>query len=175
MSDKNKIFNFEFTGRAVRVVERDGEPWFVAVDVDWLLGNVRPRARRKGAVKHRTLTNGGKQDLAVIPACDFYRLVMRSNIPEAKKFEDWFSGVVFPAILKNGMNIAGSELETDPVVIIDRARQSIKNVIAASNSFIAAKKRELETNNDGGWFSSHAGIPLKPHAECSNRIPKKVE
>jgi len=144
MSDKNKIFNFEFTGRAVRVVEHDGAPWFVAADVAGLLGYARPRdaisAHCKGAVKHRTLTNGGEQDLTVIPERDIYRLVMRSNMPEAEKFEDWVVGEVLPSIRKNGGYIAGQELETDPAVIIARALKVADNVIAAKERELLAAK-----------------------------------
>jgi prophage antirepressor-like protein len=92
MSDKNKIFNFEFTGRAVRVVERYGAPWFVAADVCAVLDIVNARdavARldddEKGVVTTDTL--GGAQSVTVINESGVYSLVFTSRKPEAKAFK----------------------------------------------------------------------------------------
>ncbi len=145
MSDKNKIFNFEFTGRAVRVVERDGEPWFVAADVCAVLdiANARDAVARldddeKGVATTDTL--GGAQSVTVINESGVYSLVFTSRKPEAKAFKKWVTSEVLPSIRKNGGYIAGQELETDPAVIIARALKVADNVIAAKERELLAAK-----------------------------------
>lgn len=39
----------------------------------------------------------------------FYKLVLKSRKPEARKFQDWVTGVVLPAIRKDGGYIVGEE------------------------------------------------------------------
>ena len=77
------IIPFNFNSDPVRVITKDGEPWFVAKDLTSVLGYANSSdaiARHcKGVAKHDTLTEGGVQSLAIIPERDLYRLVMRSN------------------------------------------------------------------------------------------------
>ena len=83
-----------------RVIEIDGEPWFVARDVAHTLGYRIPKdaisAHCKGAVKRSLLTAGGVQLTYIIPEADLYRLIMRSKLPSAERFEKWVVEVVLP-------------------------------------------------------------------------------
>jgi prophage antirepressor-like protein len=91
---------------AVRVIDVDGEPWFVAFDVAKTLGysNAADAIGRhcKGVVKRDTPTPGGVQAVSTIPERDVYRLVMRSKLPAAERFEEWVVGEVLPSIRKTG-------------------------------------------------------------------------
>lgn len=96
---------FTFGTHAVRVVMRDGEPWFVASDVARALAyrdaevaarHLRPE--QKGV--HPTGVPG--QMLTIINESGLYRLVLRSRKPEAERFSDWVTGEVLPAIRKTG-------------------------------------------------------------------------
>ena len=75
----------------IRTVELDGKPYFCGKDVAGALGYAIPKdaiaAHCKGAVKHRTLTKGGEQELNFIPEGDVYRLITHSKLPSAEKFE----------------------------------------------------------------------------------------
>lgn len=42
----------------------------------------------------------------LIPESDVYRLIMRSNLPDAEKFQDWVCDEVLPAIRRNGAYIS---------------------------------------------------------------------
>lgn len=117
---------------SVRVIERDGTPWFVAKDVCDALGysNARDAVARhcktKGVVKHDTL--GGRQELSIIPEPDLYRLIMHSKLPAAEKFEEWVVGDVLPSIRQHGGYLTPATLEaalTDPDTII-RLATSLK-------------------------------------------------
>ena len=96
--------NVEFGN--IRTVMVNGKPYFVGRDVANALGYLRPAdaisAHCKGSVKHRVLTNGGIQEVKVIPEGDVYRLVIRSNLPEADRFESWIFDDIIPSIRKTG-------------------------------------------------------------------------
>lgn len=91
----------------VRVqVGDNGEPWFVAKDVAVALGYSNPldavRKHCKGVREIRTPSTGGDQMMNFINEPDVYRLVMRSKLPSAEKFQDWVYNTVLPSIRKHG-------------------------------------------------------------------------
>jgi|GEM_PF-6970342 Prophage antirepressor len=45
----------------------------------------------------------------IISESGLYKLVMRSDKPEAREFQDWVTREVLPAIRKDGMYVAGEE------------------------------------------------------------------
>jgi len=103
-------FTFEPTGTSVRAMEIDGEPWFVAKDVATALGydqtsNALKLCRRSvGASKLDESCKNSKLPPATkfIPESDLYRLIMRSNLPSAERFQDWVVEEVLPQIRKTG-------------------------------------------------------------------------
>ena len=100
-----QIFKNEEFGE-VRTIEIDGKPYFSSTDVATALGYSNPRdaiARHcKGVVKHDTPTISGIQTLSFIPEGDIYRLIIRSNLPSAERFESWVFDEVLPAIRQTG-------------------------------------------------------------------------
>ena len=106
------IFNNPEFGQ-IRTIEEDGKVLFCGSDVAKALGYKRPKdavsAHCKGAVKRRTLTNGGEQEMNFIPEGDIYRLAARSELPGADQFECWIFDEVLPSIRKNGGYINGQE------------------------------------------------------------------
>lgn len=59
-----------------------------------------------------------------IPEGEVYRLIMRSKLPEAEKFQDWVCEVVLPSIRKHGAYLTSSAIEkalADPDTIIQLA------------------------------------------------------
>lgn len=104
MNDLQIFSNEEFG--TVRSVEIDGKPYFVANDVARALGYASPKdavlRHCKGATIQRYLTNGGEQEVKMIPEGDIYRLIIRSSLPSAEKFETWVFDEVIPSIRKTG-------------------------------------------------------------------------
>lgn len=100
-----KIFEREEFG-SVRVVMRDDEPWFVARDVAIALGYADPADAVQRHCKKVNDSNMGVSPMVpspkIIPESDVYRLVMRSNLPNAEKFQDWVVEEVLPSIRKSG-------------------------------------------------------------------------
>lgn len=91
----------------VRVTIISDEPWFCLSDVCAVLNVDRTsdllrKLDEKGVVKNPTLTQGGEQQLKFVNEPNMYRVIFRSNKPEAKAFQDWVFNEVLPAIRKTG-------------------------------------------------------------------------
>jgi anti-repressor protein len=106
--------------------EQDGEPWFVAKEVADILGYANPSRSVNDHCKSvktcPTEMVGQVRHMQIIPERDVYRLVMRSNLPEAEKFEDWVVSEVLPSIRKTGGYIPTQE-DDPPEVYIAKALQ----------------------------------------------------
>ena len=94
----------------IRVVEKDGQPWFAAVDTCKVLGLRNPTmAMRHLAEAERTLNRiegSASRSLNLISESGLYKLIMRSDKPVAKPFQDWVTRTVLPAIRKDEAYIA---------------------------------------------------------------------
>ena len=100
---------FTFEGAAVRTVEIDGAPWFVAKDVAERLGytwngNARiehiPEDWRR--VTSVVTLRGDAQDMAVLSEQGLYFFLARSDKPAALPFQRWVAGDVMPALRSTG-------------------------------------------------------------------------
>lgn len=100
-----QIFNNEEFGE-IRTTEIDGKPYFVASDVAKSLGYAIPhkavQTHCKGVLKRNIPTSSGNQDVLLITEGDLYRLIMKSKLPSAEKFESWVMDEVLPSIRKTG-------------------------------------------------------------------------
>ena len=108
---------YDFQGHKVRVLTLEGEPWFVAIDVCRVLGFSRPdnmhRTLGEGERIHTPHQMRGDFGLThrnvLISESGLYKLIMRSDKPEARPFQDWVTREVLPAIRKDGMYVMGEE------------------------------------------------------------------
>lgn len=101
-----QIFQNEEFGQ-VRTVDIDGKTYFVANDVAKALGYSNPSKATndhcKNAVKEWGNDSLGRPtEFKVIPEGDIYRLIIKSQLPSADKFERWIFDEVIPTIRKNG-------------------------------------------------------------------------
>jgi len=101
-----QIFNNAQFGQ-VRIIDRSGEPWFVAKDVCEALDLTDTSKTvsyldddEKGTTSNRTL--GGEQEMLIINEPGLYSLIFRSRKPEAKAFKRWITHEVIPSIRKTG-------------------------------------------------------------------------
>lgn len=101
-----KIFERQEFGQ-VRVVDVNGEPWFVARDVAKALGYqntveaVNTHCKKVNDFRDSKMLPSATP-MKIIPESDVYRLVMRSNLPDAERFQDWVVEEVLPSIRKAG-------------------------------------------------------------------------
>jgi len=91
-----EIIPFDFEENAVRVVLRDGEPWFVAVDVCRVLDISNPRdavARldddEKADVGITDASGTQRRETNIISESGLYSLIFTSRKPEARRFRKW--------------------------------------------------------------------------------------
>lgn len=172
-----QIFNSEEFGE-IRTIEIDGKPYFVANDVARALGYKRPAdavtAHCKGSVKHRHLTDGGEQELKVIPEGDIYRLIVRSKLPSAERFEKWVFDEVLPAIHHNGGYIMGQENLSDSELMA-KAILVAQKTIEHKNQIIEQQKAKIEQDRPKTIFAdavsaSHTSILIGDLAKliCQN-------
>jgi len=99
--------SFKFDLTPIRAVMIDGEPWFIATDVTFVLGLGNPRSSlglldedEKGV--HSMDTPGGTQQATIINESGLYSLILRSRRPEARPFRKWITSEVIPSIRKTG-------------------------------------------------------------------------
>lgn len=103
-----QIFKSESFGE-VRVAGTSEEPLFCAKDVAIALGysdtsDAISRHCKSGEKVFCPHANGvGGTNMIYIPEKDVYRLIMRSNLPNAEQFQDWVCDEVLPSIRKHGI------------------------------------------------------------------------
>ena len=143
-----QVFTNQHFGQ-VRVVMRDGEPWFIAADICRALDvdNNRQAVSRldedeKGVILNDT--NRGKRSMAVISEPGLYALVLGSRKPEAQSFRRWITHEVLPAIRQEGAYMTPERLHKvleDPDTLIALA-QRLK-LLKEKNRALATKNVEL--------------------------------
>lgn len=145
---------FSFEGQPLRVVTRDTSPWFVAVDICRALGLSDKVVARTAASDekglHRVLTPGGTQRLTVVSESGLYKLIMRSDKPEAKRFQDWVTRDVLPAIRRTGSYVVGEEKLADSSLTIsdlDRLNDQIVGLLRRKSELLEAKVAALAADN----------------------------
>lgn len=136
MKNEMMIFNNEQFGQ-VRVIEIDGEGWLIGKDVAEVLGYTNTS---KAIINHvdeedkvfemlETESQNGnvsKTKTALINESGLYSLVLRSKLPQAKKFRHWVTSEVLPSIRKHGAYMTEQTLEqalTSPDFLIQLANQ----------------------------------------------------
>lgn len=174
MSQAVQLFKFE--SEDVRVVTIDGEPWFVAKDVAELLGYAKPRnaiaTHCKGALIRGVLTVGGEQDMTIIPERDVYRLIMKSQLPAAERFEEWVVAEVLPSIRKTGgyQQRPMSHLEivaASAMALVDQERR-----LAATEQVVADLSSQLDRVSESRVWD-HCPQNCEPITKIRARINKK--
>lgn len=133
MNDKIQVFCHPQFGNIGTIQTENGKVLFKATDVAKALGYVETakavRTHCKGvSVLDTPFENqyGAvvMQPTRYITEADIYRLVMRSKLPEAEKFQDWVCEEVLPSIRKHGAYLTDAALQrvvTEPDFLIELA------------------------------------------------------
>jgi len=101
-----KLFNYH--AKEVRTIFLEGQIWFVAKDVCDVLEltnsrmAVAPLSEKMKRAVNFADSIGRMQEMTVISETALYKLVFRSNKPEAERFTDWVAEEVIPQIRKTG-------------------------------------------------------------------------
>ncbi|ERK69062.1 phage antirepressor protein [Leptotrichia sp. oral taxon 215 str. W9775] len=117
-----QIFKSEKFGE-IEILVENGKEYFPATEVAKILGYsnpqkaIRDHCKEKGCTNRSVLTKGGKQEKKFIDEGNLYRLITKSNLPQAEVFESWVFDEVLPSIRKTGM-YATDELLNNPDLAI---------------------------------------------------------
>lgn len=106
----NNIIPFDFEARPVRVIDHEGQPWFVLADICRILELANPSkaAASLDDDERYTLTNlegiaaPQVQQMTVINESGLYKLILRSRKGAAKRFTKWITSRVLPSIRRSG-------------------------------------------------------------------------
>jgi len=157
---KINIEAYEFKGFGVRVVLKDGNPWWVAKDVAEALGykwdgtgtiqHVPEEWRGIGLIP----TPSGEQNMAIFSEQGLYFFLARSNKPRALPFQKWIAGEVLPSIRKTGMYsmpqsrtdklLLSIKLKDEVIEELEKENKELKVTVKAQQSRIEADKDKVE-------------------------------
>lgn len=145
LADLQTFTNSEFG--SLRVVTREGEPWFVATDIAKALGykDATHLTRRldddeKGL--HSMETPGGAQQVSIISEPGLYNAILGSKVPHARTFKRWVTHDVLPALRRDGAYVASNGTEDD-ATLIARALIAAQRQIDAKNQRIQEQAEEI--------------------------------
>ncbi|EJA6666131.1 TPA: Bro-N domain-containing protein [Clostridioides difficile] len=133
MSNNLQIFKNNDFGE-IRVIELNGEPWFVGKDVAETLGYKDTSDALKRHVDDEDKgvgeipTPGGNQNMKIINESGLYSLILSSKLSTAKKFKHWVTRDVLPSIRKTGTYSTKSKDESEIKYMNAQAR--LKNARA---------------------------------------------
>jgi anti-repressor protein len=139
-----KVFNYD--SKDVRIVQKDGEPWWVAKDVCDVFGETNRNRAMQGLAddeKGYTQMNtpGGVQNFAIVNEAGLYSLLfamqpqkargvsdeyIAERINQLRAFRRWVTHEVLPAIRKHGVYMTPENIEKvllNPDTIIKIATQ----------------------------------------------------
>lgn len=154
MDNKLTVFNNADFGE-IRTLEENGTVLFNGADVAKALGYSNPRdavsRHCKGVVKRdgvslttnqHGVTTEQTVEMNFIPEGDVYRLIARSKLPTAERFESWVFDEVLPSIRKNGGYIAGQET-LSPEELMAKALLVAQKTIEEKNALLSRTSVEL--------------------------------
>lgn len=158
-----KVFQNSQFGE-LEILTIDNKEWFPAIKVAEILGYTNPRkairdhAKEKGVTIRSVLSNGGMQDKKFIDEGNLYRLITRSKLPQAERFEEWVFEDVLPAIRKHGIYATDS--------VIERTLKDPDYIITVLTEYKKEKEQNLLLQQEIG--------ELKPKADYVDEILKST-
>ena len=126
MNEIVKVFN----DRPVRILDRDGELWFVAKDVCKVLEiKLQANSTRYLDDDERGVclinTPSGEQEMTIINEPGLYSLILRSRKAEAKAFKRWITHDVLPSIRKTGAYLSPAITDRQVEALVTTLEQEV--------------------------------------------------
>lgn len=151
MNNKLTVFNNADFGE-IRTLEENGTVLFNGSDVAKALNYSNPRdavSRHCRCVVKRDVPHPQASDktleMLFIPEGDVYRLIARSKLPTAERFESWVFDEVLPSIRKNGGYIAGQET-LSPEELMAKALLVAQKTIEEKDKLISCAAEQAKLN-----------------------------
>ena len=145
----NEITTFTYNMNRVRMVFKEGEPWFVLKDVCEILdiGNSRMVAERLDDDEKNSVSitdgNRGNPNFTVISESGLYNVIFLSRKPEAKKFKKWVTSEVLPSIRKTGSYVQTPKTyiqALEALLETEREKERLKIELDESKKYFSVKR-----------------------------------
>lgn len=173
----------------IRVIERDGEPWFVAKDVAHVLGIDDSRSTRyldddekyqmpahlfpqvKGGDLLSKEPSFRAYGVKLVNEPGLYSLILRSRKPQAKEFKRWVTHEVLPTIRKTGAYIdpasalAESVASGDIDTLLELAQASV-NAAKEARAELKVARPKAALFDAAMAYEDQGGMPLQNFARC---------
>jgi prophage antirepressor-like protein len=170
MKTNIQIFNNPQFGNIRIAMNEQGEPLFCLFDTAKALGYENPSKavidHCKGVTVLETPTNGGIQQMKFGKEAEVYRLIMKSKLPDAEKFQDWVCEDILPSIRKTGGYIASRQDET-PEEIMARA-------LVVANETINRHKQRVQMLEGENTMLQTEIKAIAPKAEYTDKVLQSV-
>lgn len=155
MSDKLMNFTHEIFGKIEIYVDENGNPWFPATRIAEILGYTNPHkairdhCKEKGVTIRSVLTNGGEQKKKFINEGNLYRLITKSKLPDADKFESWVYDDLLPTVRKTGGYVANEDLFINTYLPFADEQTKLLfrttlDTVRKQNELIAIQQKQIE-------------------------------
>lgn len=148
-----QVFNNEQFG-SIRTAGTADNPMFCLADIcrvlDLRTQDVKKRLDEKGVDSINTPTNGGEQQMLFVNEKNLYKVIMRSDKPQAEPFQDWVCGEVLPSIRKHGMYATEATVENmlnDPenaILMLQAYQRERKERLAAQQQVEKLEAQAIE-------------------------------
>lgn len=173
---QNDFTIFKFGDSEIRVINRCGEPWFVAKDVCDALTLTNSRKAltaldddEKGVTLSYTL--GGEQNLSIVSESGMYTLVLRcrdavnkGSVPH--KFRKWVTAEVLPSIRKTGSyGNTPKAKKALPGKITKEQQEAIKQLVMSRSQSLPKEKQAKAMITMWSSLKSHFGCSYKEISE----------
>ena len=141
------LIPFHYGDAPVRTVRIDGDPWFVLSDLCSVLNLTTPakvvsRLEDGMSSTHPIPDSLGRiQHMTIVNESGMYRVVLRSDKPEALAFQAWITDEVLPSIRRTGSYSLPGATPTTTTSFETQARvlDILKNIIA--KDYLEAKAK----------------------------------
>lgn len=174
----SQVQKFNFGLMDLRVIELDGQLWFVLKDVCDALG-LRPTPSNGSYQVHykrlaktelsvavlRLPPNGQTTRYKLVNESGLYKFVMRSDKPQARAFQDWVTRVVLPAIRKDGAYVLGKEKVATGEMDEDELVLKAMGIMQRKLERLAQEKAALQADNQR----------LLPAAEVGQAVGQRLK
>ena len=174
------LIGLQFRENQVRIVNINGDVWFVGKDVCDVLeitNNRNAYSRLKEYEKNTVQImdgNQGNPSMTVISESGLYRLVLTSRKPQAEPFQDWVCQEVIPQIRKHGTYQISTQ--TQPQLPPHKEAEQVADSIAHIQDVLGNQPRLAQFLTDQALntfeVAKHQlmGVPLRGVAEIAEEM-----
>ncbi|WLW59818.1 BRO family protein [Achromobacter aegrifaciens] len=175
-----EVSPFNFGEHPVRVVMRDGQPWFVAQDA---MASLEYAANSKPAKVMAHIpeewkgvnpihTPGGEQQMLCLSEPGLYFFLGRSDKPKALPFQKWLAADVVPQIRKTGAYLP-KEFSVNPGDVLTKEQQdALRQLVKTTADRLPKAKQGPASIKMWSKLKAHFGVAYReiPQAEFTEAV-----